>query len=191
MDRADLDSDNNITETVPYDLKGDNRQQGRSVDLGAYESGQAKTQIPIEVLPPEGGAMIITGIPGTFVPGEGEQCTIMAVPQEGWVLVGWSGGRNFGVQLTITITIRIGVPFVIKPIFAPVGRDTDGDGESDDDEIKKGGIHFCPKLEPGLTVSRRATDCLEAIALVRLFLANGFRMDVPLQSRMVLPSWQR
>lgn len=153
MDRADLDSDNNITETVPYDLKGDNRQQGRSVDLGAYESGQAKTQIPIEVIPPEGGAMIITGIPRTFVPGKSQQCTIMAVPRKGYILVGWSGGGDFGVQLTITITIRIGVPFVIKPIFAPVGGDTDGDGESDDDEIKKGGDPLLPKpLEPGLTV---------------------------------------
>ena len=37
-DSSDLDGDGNLTEAIPFDVKGFNRRQGSSVDIGAYES---------------------------------------------------------------------------------------------------------------------------------------------------------
>ncbi|MFN8445348.1 MAG: choice-of-anchor D domain-containing protein [Caldilineaceae bacterium] len=123
-----INAGNNLSVTVPTDLDGNTRIQGGIVDMGAYETTDARTQLITATIgtgsgvimnEPRGGYQFISDV-----------VTVTAVPATGSHFVAWSGDCTGTAPCALTMDAikRVTATFTLNVYTISVAMDGTGNG---------------------------------------------------------------
>ena len=130
-DSSDLDMDENITETIPYDVLNRTRRVGTKVDIGAYEFDPANPPPIVKK------ALSLIGGSGGKADGGGyfevgTETIISATPSAGYVFSNWSGDASGSIN---PLAVTMDSEKSITANFAQDSNDDDNDGLTNFEEL--------------------------------------------------------